>query len=144
MNKDILCSIQKRDFHHRKAVKSNSPHHWQRFREMRKKINRDVHKAKSTYFTQLIEKAKGYSKEMWNHLKQTFPLKSFERSIGPDVLMKDGVLITEPKSLASCLNDIFTSIGCTLAAPFNVIISNTVKQVTSTTFNLKKLKLILC
>ena len=59
MNKDILCSMQKRDFHHRKAVKSNSPHHWPRFREMRKKVNRDVNEAKSTYFTQLIEKTKG-------------------------------------------------------------------------------------
>ena len=68
---------------------------------------------------------------MWNHLKQIFPFKSSKRSIGPDVLMKDGILITEPKSLASCQNDFFTSIGRTLAAGFNIV--------TSITFNLKKI-----
>ena len=54
--------------------------------------------------------------------------------------MKDGLLITEPKSLASSLHDFFTSIGRTLAARFNVITLNTVKQVTSTMFNLKKIE----
>ena len=88
------------------------------FKDLRKKVNRDTSKARSTYFTQLIEQAKGNSKEMWNHLKKIFPSKSNDKSFGPDVLMRDGVSITEAKAKANCLNEFFTSIWRTLAARF--------------------------
>ena len=90
---------------------------------LRKKVNRDTSKAKSTYFTQLIEQAKGNSKEMWNHLKKIFPSKSNDKSSGSAVLMRDGVSITEPKARAKCLNEFFTSVGRTLAARFNPTIA---------------------
>lgn len=90
---------------------------------LRRKVNRDTSKAKSTYFTQLIEQAKGNSKEMWNHLKKIFPSKSNDKSSGSAVLMRDGVSITEPKARAKCLNEFFTSIGRTLAARFNPTIA---------------------
>lgn len=90
---------------------------------LRRKVNRDTSKAKSTYFTPLIEQAKGNSKEMWNHLKKIFPSKSNDKSSGSAVLMRDGVSITEPKARAKCLNEFFTSIGRTLAARFNPTIA---------------------
>ena len=90
---------------------------------LQKKVNRDTSKAKSTYFTQLIEQAKGNSKEMWNHLKKIFPSKSNDKSSGSAVLMRDGVSITEPKARAKCLNEFFTSIGRTSAARFNPTIA---------------------
>ena len=119
MNQDILSTMHTRDFHHRIAIKSSSPNHWKMCKDLRKKVNRDTSKAKSTYFTQLIEQAKGNSKEMWSHLKKIFPLKSNDKSSGPDIVRRDGVSITELKAKANCLNEFFISIGRTLAARFN-------------------------
>ena len=56
---------------------------------------------------------------MRNHLKKIFSSKSNDKSSGSDVLMRDGVSITEPKAKANCLNEFLTSIGRILAARFN-------------------------
>lgn len=62
MNNDINNAMQNRDFHHRKALKPNCQRHWNKYKAWRNTTNHLVKSAKSKYYCDLIEEAKGNSK----------------------------------------------------------------------------------
>ena len=59
MNRKISESMRDRDWYHRKARKSNSEEHWNTYRKLRNKVNRLVKSAKSKYYCEMIEEARG-------------------------------------------------------------------------------------
>ena len=62
-----------RDYHHKKARKSNSKYHWGMYRKLRNLANREDKRLKSEYFCNLINDSKGDSAKMWKSLKQVNP-----------------------------------------------------------------------
>ena len=59
MNNKINELMKDCDFHHRKAVKTNSDHHWTKYRSLRNLVNREINSAKSHYYCNLINDVKG-------------------------------------------------------------------------------------
>lgn len=60
--KESTCG---RDYHHRKAVKSNSSYHWNMYKKLRNLVNREMKPAKSKYFVDLINSNLGNSSLIW-------------------------------------------------------------------------------
>ena len=58
LNDKISEPMKDRDFHHRKAVKTNSDFHWAYCRKRRNRVNHEVKAAKSKYYCDLILEAK--------------------------------------------------------------------------------------
>lgn len=65
MNNNIRDLIQKRDYFHRKARKTNTSKHWNSYRTLRNTVNHLVKSAKSKYYCDKINDAKGDSKKIW-------------------------------------------------------------------------------
>ena len=56
---DLSNAMQDRDYHHRKAVKSNSPFHWMMYKKIKSYVNINDKKCKAEYYSNLINTNKG-------------------------------------------------------------------------------------
>ena len=64
MNNKINEAMKDRDFHHRRAVKTNSAYHWSNYRRLKNLVNRKIKSAKSKYYCELMKGAKGDSSKI--------------------------------------------------------------------------------
>ena len=76
LNDKISEVMKDRDFHHRKAVKTNSAFHCARYRKLRNRVNREVKAAKSKYYCDLILEAKGDSGKIWKAVNEVSSRKT--------------------------------------------------------------------
>ena len=112
LTSELRSLMQERDFHHRKAVKSNSSNHWKMFRNLKNKVNMLVKKSKADHYRNLIDNNKGNSGELWKSLNKITSRKSASY---PSCIEADNVLNTDPVSIAEALNLHFSTIGTKLA-----------------------------
>ena len=64
---DLKQAMRDRDFHHLKAIKTKSLHHWKMYK-LRLHVNKQVCKCKSDYYQDLILKNKGNLSNLWKTL----------------------------------------------------------------------------
>ena len=50
---DLKNAMRDRDFHHVKAIKTNSKYHWDMFKKMKNFVNKEVKKCKAEYYSDL-------------------------------------------------------------------------------------------
>ena len=81
MNSQISDSMKERDWAHRKARKSNSARHWSMYAKLRNKVNGLVRTAKSKYYCDMIEEAKGDSDKVWKAVNEACNRNSSSESI---------------------------------------------------------------
>ena len=105
--------MRERDWSHRKARKSNSVRHWNTYRKLRNKVNCLVKSAKTKYYCDMIEEAKGDHQKMWKAVNEVCNRNSTSENV--QCIISDGIQHTTPKSIASALNSFFASIGRRLA-----------------------------
>ena len=89
---------------------------WRIYRQLRNRVNRDIKKAKSDYYTNLIQENQGDAKGFWKAFKKTLP--SLKTSTNISSLLVDGAVVTSDESIATVLNNFFVSIGRKLAEKF--------------------------
>ena len=63
-------AMRNRDFHHRKAIKTNSKFHWDQFKKVKNFTNKLVKKCKSDYYINLINENKSNANALWNTLNE--------------------------------------------------------------------------
>ena len=112
MTSELNQSMRDRDYHHRKAIKSQSCHHWSMYKKLKVYVNKQVAKCKSEYYLNLINENKNNSGRLCKTLNDVIARKNV--SI-PSSFKTDGVTYTEPKSIAEAFNLYFTTIGSKLA-----------------------------
>ena len=113
INNKINELMKDRDFHHRRAVKTNSVHHWARYRSLKNLVNREIKSAKSKYYCDLINEAKGDSGKIWKAVNEASSRNV--KSSSPQCIVTEGVQHTTPSFIAAAMNSHFTSIAKTLA-----------------------------
>ena len=113
MSTKINETMQDRDYHHRKAIKSISHFHWSEYRMLRNLVNRELKCAKSSYFCDLISKAKGDLSKLWKAVNEASARNS--KSSIPQCIIAEGFHHKNPRPIASALNSQFASIGRVLA-----------------------------
>ena len=117
MNNKIAEAMRDRNYHLRKAQKSNSTYHWGMYRKLRNFVNREIKSSKSNYYCNLIEEGKGDSSLVWKAVNEASS-RNVSSSI-PQCIISTGVQYTDPKSFATALNDYFASVGRLLAEKFS-------------------------
>lgn len=122
MNSKISESMRDRDWYHRKARKSNSEKHWNTYRKLRNKVNRLVKSAKSKYYCEMIEEARGDHGKMWKAVNEACNRNSSSEKV--QCIISDGIQHTTSKSIAVALNSFFASIGKRLADKITTTWSN--------------------
>ena len=113
--------MQDRDYHHRKAVKSNSPFHWMMYKKIKSYVNLNFKKCKSEYYSSLINTNKGNTRALWKTLNDISSQKSHS---SPSCIEANCVSHTDPKSIAESLNDHLSSIGSKLASKIRNLYTN--------------------
>ena len=136
VNTKIREMMQDRDYYHRKAVRSNSTHHWPEYRRLRNLVYREIKAAKSNYYCELVTEAKGDSSKIWNAVNEVSSRKA--KSSTPQCIIADGVHHTTSQSIASVLNSHFALIGKFLADKITPVASVSVPA-TSHSFHLKEI-----
>ena len=122
MNNKIAEAMRDRNYHLRKAQKSNSTYHWGMYRKLRNFVNREIKSSKSNYYCNLIEESKGDSSMVWKAVNDAFS-SNFSSSIA-QYIIASGVQYNDPKSIATALNDYFVSVGRLLAEKFSQSLNN--------------------
>ena len=90
MNSQISDTMKERDWAHRKAQKSsNSARHWSMYAKLRNQVNGLVRTAKSKYYCDMIEEAKGDSEKVWKAVNEACNRNSSLESI--QCIISDGV-----------------------------------------------------
>jgi hypothetical protein len=105
--------MQERDHFHGKALKLNTSQHWNSYRKLKNTVNRLVKSAKSKYYCDKIDEAKGDSKKVWETVNEA--CKRNSKSQAAQCIISNGVQHSTPKSIASAMNSFFASIGRLLA-----------------------------
>ncbi len=101
--------MRERDYHQKQAHKTNSEYHWQHFRQLRNHVNNQVKLAKSKYFQDSVNSNKDKPSDLWKTLNE---LTSRNKSgTTPSCIISEEMPITDQKSIASILNEYFTSLG---------------------------------
>ena len=113
MNTKINEVMRDRDYHHRKAIRSNSSFHWAQYRRLRNLANREIKSAKSNYYCEVIKEAKGDSSKIWKAVNEASCRNN--KSSTPQSIIVDEVHHKTPRSIASVLNSHFATIGNILA-----------------------------
>lgn len=122
MNNKISEAMRDRDYHHRKAIKTNSPAHWKMYKKLRNHVTREVKIAKSKHYCTFIQEAKGDSNKIWKAVNEA--AGRGVKTSSPQFIFSDGVQHSTLWSIASCLNSYFVSIGKVLVdkiTPTNVL-----------------------
>lgn len=110
---NLSNAMRDRDYHRRKAVKSNSEYHWKFYKQAKISVNKLIKKFKFEYYLDLINKNKGNSSALWKTLneitsrKSSAPITCIEINDTPQ---------TDVKSIVEGLNSHFSSIGSRLAS----------------------------
>ena len=117
MNNKIAEAMRDRNYHLRKAQKTNSTYHWRMYRKLRNFVNREIKSSKSNHYCNLIEEGKGDSSMIWKAVNEASS-RNVSSSI-PQCIISSGVQYTDPKSIATTLNDYFASVGRLLAEKFS-------------------------
>ena len=122
MTSKISETMRDRDYHHRKAVKSNSPYHWRMFRKLRNSVNFQIKQSKSSYYIDLIEDSKGEPRKLWKAVNEVSCRKN--ETSTPNCIISDGVKYMDTRSIATMLNKHFASIGQFLAGKLPKLLSS--------------------
>lgn len=122
VNSQISDTMKERDWAHRKAPKSNSARHWSMYAKLRNKVNGLVRTAKSKYYCDMIEEAKGDSEKVWKAVNEACNRNSSLESI--QCIISDGVQHITSQSIASSMNSFFASIGRILASRIQTSVLN--------------------
>ena len=106
---NIKQNIRRRKRAYKKAKRTNSIIHWNKFRKQRNKVTSLIHKAKQSYFDSLSSKLKSNTlspKDWWKTLKR-FISPNTSSTIPP--LETNRCIYTDEQEKANALNNYFTS-----------------------------------
>uniref|UniRef100_A0A669CUH2 Reverse transcriptase domain-containing protein n=1 Tax=Oreochromis niloticus TaxID=8128 RepID=A0A669CUH2_ORENI len=108
----------------------------QRFTSMRNKVTRSLRQAKANFFINIIERAKGNGKIIWQHLNKLLGRHS-NKSKNTIELYVNNSIVREPLSIASNLNTFFISSVKEISQSFDsVVCSDNVNDVGQNLFTI--------
>ena len=113
MCSEILDAIKLRDNLLYRFKKEQQPELYSEYCRLRNKIQRDVKKAKSSFFRDKIEEVKFNPKKLWEQLK-TLGYSNKSKDQSRVILNIDGELCFDPSRVANYINQFYTTIASTL------------------------------
>ena len=113
INSELKKGMRDRDAAKRKAITSNDPHDWKRYKKLRNIINNDIKISKASYYSNAFIQSKGNPRKTW----QTFNELTSRRVNNTTVkeLKLNDTIISNSSELSDAFNDHFSTIGPRLA-----------------------------
>ena len=105
--------MRERDFHQKQAHKTNSEHHWAKFRQHRYLVNKQIKLSRSIYYRDAVITDKDNIAGHWKTLSELTSRNV--KGQNPLCIISECEPVTDEKSNTTILNDYFTSIGAKLA-----------------------------
>lgn len=138
LNNDTRQLMKKRDYALKKALLSKTNTDFLIFKGLRNAVVRELRKAKTAYFMQLIEDSEGNSASLWKHLNSLTKLKPSQQKTIAE-LEVNGVISTNNSAIANELNNFFIQSVEELAKTFEpATLSQTTKSDQSDLFQIKE------
>ena len=111
---ELKKQMHERDILKIKAIKSNDPVVWAKFKRQRNIVNKAVKQAKQSYYQTSFSDHKGDPRKTWQIINELTSRKSGKSSVKE--LRVNGNSVTNPTELAEEFNHHFTTIGTKLAS----------------------------
>jgi len=111
LTRNVKKLMSKRDYLHRKALKSNDNSDWDNYKKCRNLVTKTIRDEKQTYCRQNVSDNIGNSKKMWNALQNVLPQKT---SPSPSSITIDDRVCTSDNDIADGFNEHFTGIAAKL------------------------------
>ena len=118
LNNDIRQLMKKRDFALKKSLSTKLNTDFLIFKGLRNMVVRELRKAKTTYFTQLIVESEGNSTSLWKHLNSLTKRKPRQQKSVTE-LEVNGVISTDSTEIANEFNNYFIQSAEELAENFD-------------------------
>ena len=110
MNNDILENIRKRDMLLHQFKKDNNSGVYEQFCRTRNQIQRDIKKAKASYFSDKIEENKNNPKGLWKQFR-SLGYSSNGKDQSQIVLTVNGEKCFNSTVVADCFNEFYTNVA---------------------------------
>ena len=105
--------MRDRDAAKRKAVKSNDPCDWAKYKKLRNSINNRIKTAKVSYFSKAFMQFEGNSKKTWQTINELTSRRKSNDTVKE--LKVNDVVINNSSEISDTFNDHFSTIGPRLA-----------------------------
>ena len=112
MNSRLSQAMSQRDYPHRRAIKSYSPHLWSHYKKLKNYVNKEMQKCKAEYYSNLTSENKSNPSALWKNLNE---ITSRKQSSPISCMETDGVAHCDNPPIAKILNVHFSTTGTKLA-----------------------------
>ena len=111
MTAQLMETVHKRDFYHRKAKQLNYLRYWTLYEKTKNFVNVEVKRCKAKYYARIINENKQNYGTLWKMLNEV----TSSKQNGPvSCVESDGVILYNQKSIASIINQHFSSVATKL------------------------------
>ena len=98
--------MRDRDAAKRKAMVSNDPRDWAKYKKLRNTINNNIKTSKASYYSNAFSQSKGNSRKTWQTINKLTPRRTNNTTVKE--LKLNGSVISNSSGL---FNDHFSTIG---------------------------------
>ena len=105
--------MRDRDAAKRKAMASNDPRDWAKYKKLRNTINNNIKTSKASYYSNAFSQSKGNSRKTWQTINKLTPSRTNNTTVKE--LKLNGSVISNSSGLFNAFNDHFSTIGLRLA-----------------------------
>lgn len=105
LNNEATKLMKMRDMANKKSLRSKLDTDLLNYKKLRNKVIQELRKAKASYYTQLIDNAKGSNNSLWKYLNNLTNKTS--KSIGIREVSVDGKIINNNAAMANNFNSYF-------------------------------------
>ena len=97
----------------RKAIASNDPRDWAKYKKLRNTINNNIKTSKASYFSNAFSQSKGNSRKTWQTINNLASRRTNNTTVKEVKL--NGSIISNSRELTNAFHDHFSTIGPRLA-----------------------------
>ena len=97
----------------RKAIASNDPRDWAKYKKLRNTINNNIKTSKASYFSNAFSQSKGNSRKTWQTINELTSRRTNNTTVKE--LKLNGSIISNSSELSNAFNGHFSTIGPRLA-----------------------------
>ena len=108
LNNTIMKQMSRRDYLHRKAVRSNIVSDWNAYKLCRNKVTSMIRECKKRHFEKTISDCSGDSGKLWKTLNTILPQK---RSVNPSSLDINGKTVENDNDICNGFNEHFVNVA---------------------------------
>ena len=112
MSRELLNLIKQKNILFKQLHRKYDKDIFEKYKKQRNALNREIARAKKTYYKNLVADNKGNSSMLWKVIGELANLKKSKRKFPNEIVTKnDSDAINDPQKICEAFNDYFSTIG---------------------------------